>query len=137
MVVEEVGVVVIVGEVVVECFNLLKLVENIEDELNNMICFLVFGKYDVGLFGCDKILLIMLVLNCIGLLYELLLFFLYIGVFLFCLEFCLVCNVLWEYVFYVDVDGYCDDFVVNIVFDELVSCVVYLKIFGFYLVVVY
>ena len=46
-------------------------------------------------------------------------------------------HALWEYVFYVDVDGHRDDPAVKTALDELAGRAAYLKILGSYPVAVY
>lgn len=137
MAAEEAGVAAIAGEAAAERFNLPKLAENIEDEPNNTTRFLVLGKHDAGPSGRDKTSLIMSAPNRTGSLHELLLPFSHTGVSMSRLESRPARNALWEYVFYVDVDGHRDDPAVKTALAELAKRAAYLKILGSYPVAVY
>ena len=118
-------------------YNLPRLAENIEDEPNNTTRFLVLGKHDAGPSGRDKTSLIMSAPNRTGALHELLLPFASAGVSMSRLESRPARHALWEYVFYVDVDGHRDDPAVKAALDELAGRAAYLKILGSYPVAVY
>ncbi len=137
MVAEESGIAAIAGEAAAERFNLPKLATNIEDEPNNTTRFLVLGKHDAGPSGRDKTSLIMSAQNRTGALHELLLPFSHAGVSLSRLESRPARHALWEYVFYVDIDGHREDPAVKAALDELASRAAYLKILGSYPVAVY
>jgi len=134
---EEAGAAAIAGEAAAARYNLPKLAENIEDEPNNTTRFLILGKHDAGPSGRDKTSLIMSAPNRTGALHELLLPFSHTGVSMSRLESRPARNALWEYVFYVDVDGHRDDPAVKTALAELVSRAAYLKILGSYPVAVY
>lgn len=134
---EESGVAAIAGEAAAARYQLPKLAENIEDEPNNTTRFLVLGKHDAGASGRDKTSLIMSAPNRTGALHELLLSFSHAGVSLSRLESRPARHALWEYVFYVDVDGHRDDPAVKAALDELAGRAAYLKILGSYPVAVY
>jgi len=137
MVTQEAGVAAIAGEAAAERFGLPKLAANIEDEPNNTTRFLILGKHDAGLSGRDKTSLIMSAPNRTGALYELLLPFSHAGVSMSRLESRPARHALWEYVFYVDIDGHRDEPAVKAALDELASRAAYLKILGSYPVAVY
>lgn len=137
MAAEEAGVAAIAGEAAAERFNLPKLAENIEDEPNNTTRFLVLGKHDAGPSGRDKTSLIMSAPNRTGSLHELLLPFSHTCVSMSRLESRPARNALWEYVFYVDVDGHREDPAVKTALAELAKRAAYLKILGSYPVAVY
>ena len=137
MAAEEVGVAAIAGEAAAERFKLPKLVENIEDEPNNTTRFLVLGKHDAGPSGRDRTSLIMSAPNRTGSLHELLLPFSHNAVSMSRLESRPARNALWEYVFYVDVEGHRDEPAVKAALDELAKNAAYLKILGSYPVAVY
>lgn len=134
---EEAGTAAIAGEAAAERYQLPKLVENIEDEPNNTTRFLVLGRHDAGATGRDKTSLIMSAPNRTGALHELLLPFSHTGVSMSRLESRPARNALWEYVFYVDVEGHRDDPEVAKALAELASRAAYLKILGSYPVAVY
>jgi chorismate mutase/prephenate dehydratase len=97
----------------------------------------VLGKHDAGPSGRDKTSLIMSAPNRTGALHELLLPFASAGVSMSRLESRPARHALWEYVFYVDVDGHRGDPAVKAALDELAGRAAYLKILGSYPVAVY
>lgn len=134
---EEEGAAAIAGEAAAERYKLPKLAENIEDEPNNTTRFLVLGRHDAGPSGRDKTSIIMSAPNRTGALHELLMPFSEAGVSLSRLESRPARHALWEYVFYVDIDGHRDDGTVQAALDELARRAAYLKILGSYPVAVY
>jgi chorismate mutase/prephenate dehydratase len=137
MATEEHGVAAIAGEAAAERYQLPKLVENIEDEPNNTTRFLVLGKHDAGVSGRDKTSLIMSAPNRTGALHELLLPLSSAGVSMCRLESRPARNALWEYVFYVDIEGHHDDAPIKAALEELARRAAYMKILGSYPVAVY
>ena len=137
MAAEETGVAAIAGEAAADQFKLPKLVENIEDEPNNTTRFLVLGKHDAGVSGRDKTSLIMSAPNRTGALHELLLPLSVAGVSMCRLESRPARTALWEYVFYVDIEGHCDEPALKSALKELAARAAYLKILGSYPVAVY
>lgn len=135
MVGEDEIVVVFVSVQVVNCYGLYVVCVNVEDDLYNCMCFVVIGNYEMELSGCDQILLILLVLNEVGVVYKLLVLLVENGVLMCCFELCLVCSGVWEYYFYVDVEGYQCDLQVVCVLEKLCYDVVYFKVLGFYFLV--
>ncbi|MCL2523747.1 MAG: prephenate dehydratase [Betaproteobacteria bacterium] len=133
----EAGAAAIAGEAAAVRYSLPKLAENIEDEPNNTTRFLVLGRHDAGPSGRDKTSLIMSAPNRTGALHELLLPFSQTGVSMSRLESRPARNALWEYVFYVDIDGHREDAAVKRALDELGRRTAYLKILGSYPVAVY
>ena len=79
---------------------------NIEDEPNNTTRFVVLGRFDAGLSGRDKTSLIMSAPNRTGSLHGLLLPFSEAGVSMTRLESRPARHTLWEYVFFVDIEGH-------------------------------
>jgi chorismate mutase / prephenate dehydratase len=134
---EEPGTAAIAGEAAATRYKLPRLAENIEDEPNNTTRFLVLGKHDSGISGRDKTSLIMSAPNRTGALYELLLPFSHAEVSLSRLESRPARHALWEYVFYVDIDGHREEPAVKAALDELANRAAYLKILGSYPVAVY
>ncbi|MGE5490717.1 MAG: prephenate dehydratase [Actinomycetota bacterium] len=134
---EEEGAAAIAGEAAAERYSLPKLAENIEDEPNNTTRFLVMGRHDAGPSGRDKTSVIMSAPNRTGALHELLMPFADSGVSLSRLESRPARHALWEYVFYVDIDGHREDAPVKAALDELARRAAYLKILGSYPVAVY
>lgn len=112
-------------------------VENIEDEPNNTTRFLILGKHDAGPSGRDKTSLIMSAPNRAGALHELLAPLSAGGVSMCRLESRPARNALWEYVYYVDVEGHREEPAVKAAFAELAGNAAYLKILGSYPVAVF
>ena len=133
----EPGTAAIAGEAAAARYKLPKLVENIEDEPNNTTRFLVLGKHDAGISGRDKTSLIMSAPNRTGALHELLLPLSSSGVSMCRLESRPARNALWEYVFYVDIEGHRDEPLVKAALDKLADNAAYLKTLGSYPVAVY
>lgn len=134
---EEQGVAAIAGEAAAARYNLPRLAENIEDEPNNTTRFLVLGKHDAGPSGRDKTSLIMSAPNRTGALHELLLPLSSAGVSMCRLESRPARNALWEYVFYVDIEGHRDEPSIKNALEELARRSAYLKTLGSYPVAVY
>ena len=133
----EPGVAAIAGEAPAERYQLPRLVENIEDEPNNTTRFLVLGKHDAGISGRDKTSLIMSAPNRAGALHELLLPLSQAGVSMSRLESRPARNALWEYVFYVDIEGHREEPAVANALAKLAADAAYLKILGSYPIAVY
>lgn len=134
---EEPGTAAIAGEAAAARYNLPRLAENIEDEPNNTTRFLVMGRQDAGLSGRDKTSLIMSAPNRTGSLHDLLLPFTEAGVSMTRLESRPARHALWEYVFYVDIDGHRDTPAVKAALDLLATRAAYLKVLGSYPVAVF
>lgn len=134
---EEPGTAAIAGVAAAEQFALPKLMENIEDEPNNTTRFLVMGKQDAGISGRDKTSLIMSAPNRTGALHELLQPLSAAGVSMCRLESRPARNALWEYVFYVDIEGHRSDPAIHAALEQLKARSAYLKILGSYPVAVY
>jgi chorismate mutase/prephenate dehydratase len=133
----EAGTAAIAGEAAAARYQLPKLAENIEDEPNNTTRFLILGKHDAAVSGRDKTSLIMSAPNRTGALHELLRPLSQAGVSMCRLESRPAKNALWEYVFYVDIEGHHDDPAIKAALEELVAYAAYLKILGSYPVAVY
>ena len=134
---EEPGTAAIAGEAAAARYQLPCLAENIEDEPNNTTRFLVLGKHDAGPSGRDKTSLIMSAPNRTGALYELLQPLSIAGVSMCRLESRPARNALWEYVFYVDIEGHRDDPAVSGALETLASHAAFLKVLGSYPIAVY
>ena len=134
---EEAGSAAIAGEAAATRYALAKLAENIEDEPNNTTRFLVLGRYDAGPSGRDKTSLIMSAPNRAGALHALLAPLSAAGVSMCRLESRPARNALWEYVYYVDVEGHRDEPAVKAALEKLAGNAAYLKILGSYPVAVF
>jgi len=96
----------IAGDMAAQVYGLNILFANIEDDPNNTTRFLVIGKHDAGPSGRDKTSLVCSAPNRPGAVYALLQPFADQGVSMTKLESRPSRTGLWEYVFYVDVDGH-------------------------------
>lgn len=134
---DEPGTAAIAGEAAAIRYGLPKLVENIEDEPNNTTRFLVLGKHDAGISGRDKTSLVMSAPNRTGALHELLQPLSAAGVSMCRLESRPARNALWEYVFYVDIEGHREEPAIKAALEKLAGHAAYLKILGSYPVAVY
>lgn len=133
----EAGAAALAGEAAAERYDLPVLVANVEDEPNNTTRWVVLGRHEAGPSGRDKTSLIMSAPNRTGSLGELLSPFSEAGVSMTRLESRPARHTLWEYVFYVDIDGHKDDPAVATALAELARRAAYLKILGSYPVAVY
>ncbi len=133
----EPGAAAIAGEAASERYDLPRLVESIEDEPNNTTRFLVLGRHDAGRTGADKTSLILSAANRPGAVHELLAPFAQAGVSMNRLESRPARAALWEYMFYVDIEGHRDDPAVKAALDDLAGRAAYLKVLGSYPQAVY
>lgn len=133
----EAGTAALAGEAAAERYGLPILVANVEDEPNNTTRFVVLGRHESGASGRDKTSLIMSAPNRTGSLCELLAPFSEVGVSMTRLESRPARHTLWEYVFYVDIEGHRDEPAVAAALAELARRAAYLKVLGSYPVAVY
>ena len=133
----EAGAAAIAGEAAAERYQLPKLASSIEDEPNNTTRFVVLGRQDSGASGRDKTSLIMSAHNRTGALSTLLAPFSEAGVSMTRLESRPARHTLWEYVFFVDIEGHREDAAVATALAELGRRAAYLKVLGSYPVAVY
>ncbi len=134
---QEAGAAAIAGQAAAERFGVPILVANIEDEPNNTTRFLVLGRHDAGLSGRDKTSLIMSAPNRTGSLHALLVPLAEAGVSMTRLESRPARHTLWDYVFFVDIDGHRDEPKVAQALAELQQRAAYLKVLGSYPAAVY
>lgn len=130
------GAVAIAGNMAEERYNLFALARNIEDESNNTTRFLVLGAHNPDRSGKDKTSLIMSAKNIPGAVHDLLSPFARHGVSMTKFESRPSKTELWEYVFFVDIDGHVQDDVVAKAIKELKEKAAFLKILGSYPVAV-
>lgn len=126
----------IAGEGAAEHYKLHMVVQNIEDEPNNTTRFLVLGDHDATPSGRDKTSIVMAAPNQPGAMHDLLGPFARNGVSMAKLESRPSGAGLWEYVFYVDVEGHQRDAPVANAIKELQGLAPFLKVLGSYPVAV-
>jgi len=107
-------------------------VENIEDDARNTTRFLVLGKQHVSPSGKDKTSLVLCAPNRPGAVHELLAPLAKHGVSMTKLESRPARSGLWEYVFYMDVDGHQSDLKVAAALAELQQLAAFVKVLGSY-----
>ena len=117
-------------------FGLTVCVENIEDDAKNTTRFLVLGKQQVAPSGSDKTSLVLSAVNRPGAVHELLSSLAKRGVSLTKFESRPSRSGLWEYMFYVDIEGHQDDAEVAGALAELRQTAAFMKILGSYPVAV-
>ncbi len=108
------------------------LEESIEIDPKNRTRFFVLGNQEIPPSGRDRTSLMMAAPNRTGALHEMLLPFSACGVSMTHLESRPIANALWEYVFFVDLEGHQNDFAVAAALKELNRRAAYLKILGSY-----
>lgn len=126
----------IAGDAAAERFGLSFLAENIEDEPNNTTRFLVLGYHKTTPSSRDKTSLVMSAQNKPGAVHTLLSPLAEFGVSMTKFESRPSRTGLWEYVFFVDIEGHCDHPTVNGVLDALRSKAAFVKVLGAYPVAV-
>lgn len=129
---DEAGAAALAGQAAAERYQLPQLASNVEDEPNNTTRFVVLGRQEAGRSGRDRTSLIMSAHNQTGALSQLLAPFSDAGVSMTRLESRPARHTLWEYVFFVDLDGHRDDESVGAALAELGRRAPYLKILGSY-----
>ncbi|MDO8990534.1 MAG: prephenate dehydratase [Sideroxyarcus sp.] len=126
----------VAGERAAEHFKLKVLVPNIEDDARNTTRFLVIGKQDVAPSGKDKTSLAMSAPNRPGAMHDLLTPFANNGVSMTKMESRPSRTGLWEYVFYVDIEGHQTDAKVATALAQLKQIAAFVKVLGSYPVAV-
>ena len=122
----------IAGEAAGELYGLNVLAANIEDDPNNTTRFVVIGDHDAGPSGCDKTSLVCSAPNRPGAMHGLLEPLARHGVDMTKLQSRPARGGLWEYVFYVDIDGHREDPDVAAALKELNERAAFVKILGSY-----
>lgn len=129
---QEPGVAAIAGQAAAERYQLDKVAENIEDEPNNTTRFLVLGHQGVGATGHDKTSLVVAAPNRAGALYSLLAPIAEHAVSMTKLESRPARAGLWEYVYFIDMEGHQSDANVVAALQALESRAAFVKILGSY-----
>ena len=122
----------IAGNQAAALFGLKVLVENIEDDAGNTTRFLVLGNQQVAPSGNDKTSLVMSTANRPGAVHDLLVPLAKHGVSMTKLESRPARSGLWEYVFYMDIEGHQADAKVAAALDELRKVASFVKVLGSY-----
>ncbi len=117
-------------------FKLKLLAQNIEDDARNTTRFLVIGKQDVAPSGKDRTSLVMSAQNRPGAVHDLLVPLAQNGVSMTKLESRPSGTGLWEYVFYVDIEGHQSDAKVAAALAQLKQIAAFVKVLGSYPVAV-
>lgn len=122
----------IAGETARELYRLNKLAANIEDEPDNTTRFLVIGKELCPACGNDKTSLIFAAPNKPGALHKMLGCFAENGVSMTRIESRPSRREMWDYVFFVDIEGHVDDAPVKKALAGLKDCAAMVKLLGSY-----
>jgi chorismate mutase/prephenate dehydratase len=122
----------VAGEMAAEHYKLSILAANIEDEPNNTTRFLVLGNYSPKPSGRDKTSLVLSAPNRSGAVYEMLTPFARRGVSMSKFESRPSKVAMWEYLFFVDIDGHQADANVAEALAELRGIAGYVKVLGSY-----
>lgn len=126
----------IAGQRAAEEFGLTVCVANIEDDARNTTRFLVLGNQSVSPSGQDKTSLVLSAANRPGAVHDLLVPLATHGVSMSKLESRPARSGLWEYVFYVDLEGHQADASVAAALAELKQLAAFVKVLGSYPVAV-
>ncbi|MCK0512220.1 prephenate dehydratase [Aromatoleum buckelii] len=126
----------IAGEAAADLYGLGVLAANIEDDPNNTTCFLVIAHHDADRSGQDKTSLVCSAPNRPGAVHALLEPLAKHGVSMSKLQSRPARGGLWEYVFYMDIEGHRDDPEVAAALKELNERAGFVKVLGSYPVAV-
>jgi len=122
----------VAGEMAAEHYGLTILASNIEDEPNNTTRFLIVGDYEPQPSGKDKTSLVLSAKNKAGAVYEMLTPFARSGVSMTKFESRPSRVAIWEYLFFVDIEGHRSDANIAEALEQLKSIAGYVKVLGSY-----
>jgi len=122
----------IAGEIAAELYGLNVLEKHIEDEQDNTTRFLIIGHQTANSTGNDKTSLLISAGNQPGALYKILEPFAEFGISMNRIESRPSHQGLWEYVFFVDIDGHCHDDLIRQVLGSLEERANTVKVLGSY-----
>ena len=128
----EAGTAAIAGDLAAELYGLSKLASNIEDEPDNTTRFLIVGRHAPGRSGADKTSLLLSAPNRPGALYRLLEPLFRHRVSMTRIESRPSRRGMWDYVFFVDVEGHGEDPELGQALDELDAASNLMKVLGSY-----
>ena len=129
---QEDGTAALAGQAAAERYQLDKIAENIEDEPNNTTRFLVLGQQGVVATGHDKTSLVVAAPNRAGALYTMLAPIAEHGVSMTKLESRPARTGLWEYVYFIDMEGHQSDTAVVTALQALENRAAFIKVLGSY-----
>jgi chorismate mutase / prephenate dehydratase len=129
---EEPGSAAVAGDMAAEHYGLAILAPPIEDEPNNTTRFLVLGDYEPRPTGRDKTSLVLSARNRAGAVYEMLTPFAQRGVSMTKFESRPSRVALWDYLFFVDIEGHREDANVAAALAEVQRIAGFLKVLGSY-----
>lgn len=129
---QEAGAAAVAGETAAELYGLTRLASRIEDEPGNTTRFLVIGKQAVGRSGQDKTSLLISVKNAPGALYRMLEPMARHGLSMTRIESRPSRRGIWDYVFFVDIEGHVEDEQVAAALKELEQHASLFKVLGSY-----
>jgi chorismate mutase/prephenate dehydratase len=129
---DEPGTAAVAGDTAAAHYGLEIHASNIEDEPNNTTRFLVLGNYEPRPSARDKTSLVLSAKNRAGAVYEMLTPFATRGVSMTKFESRPSRGALWEYLFFVDIEGHRDDPQVAAALEEVATIAGYMKVLGSY-----
>jgi len=122
----------IAGKIAAEIYNLNIIEKNIEDETNNTTRFIIIGQQTSSPTGNDKTSLIMSTGNQPGALYKMLEPFARFGIGLVNIESRPSRQGLWDYIFFIDIEGHNEDKLIAQALEQVRGRVNMLKLLGSY-----
>ena len=122
----------IAGRVAAEIYNLTIIEKNIEDEANNTTRFIIIGQQTSTATGNDKTSLIVSTGNQPGALYKTLEPFARFGIDMVNIESRPSRQGLWDYIFFIDIEGHSDDKLISQALELVKENVHMLKLLGSY-----
>ncbi|MDH5547724.1 MAG: prephenate dehydratase [Gammaproteobacteria bacterium] len=134
---KESGTAAIAGDTAAELYQLSILARNIEDEPQNTTRFLVIGKQETRPSGRDKTSLMLSAGNKPGSLYSVLQPMKKHGINMTRIESRPSKRGIWDYVFFVDIEGHCEDPKIQAALEDLRKATSMIKILGSYPQVVF
>ena len=122
----------IASQTAAEIYGLTKIAENIEDEPNNTTRFLVLGHQDTTPSGKDKTSLVVSAPNHVGMLHRVIEPLTRAGISLTKFESRPSRTGLWEYLFFIDIEGHESDGRVQAALAQLRETAAFVKVVGSY-----